>query len=487
LTGVQDDKTSLTGVQDDNSSFIVHPSSLAAKLLPGQVTTEGLIEESVGAAAEVYQQRIDELGAEFTNSNLQFTSAEFFDQRILPLDFLGQLGNGLTEGMVLAAQAGRRETQKRRNSKTLKAGNRGEILNARKTGVQDDKIFRTGVQDDRQERTAVRRYRGGDRMTASVVGEYAGNLAEVDFFRLRAFTMAHVEDQGILDALRAELEKVLQGGGTWADFRSSARGFLDETITDAHLQTVFQTNLQTAYNAGKYYEGIDAIDVLPYWEYVTVGDDFVRPAHAALDGRVWRKDNPVWDTIYPPNGFNCRCSVVEHDAQSLNAEKLKAETLPPTEQPDAGFGQNAARSSEVLTAMLRLYKIGEKLPADYGIGAEIPIYNLQRTTPPNPPTIRGGEQFVDYTGLVRTIAAEAVIQADAELIAATLQGPAEVWGWPGKELTYLQRFLTPPNPPVNGGETIKTLVVTVWGEVQSARTVVGNGNEFRKGMLLYKR
>jgi len=35
-----------------------------------------------------------------------------------------------------------------------------------------------------------------------------------------------------------------------------------------------------------------------------------RPAHAALNGKVYRWDDPIWEVIWPPNGWGCRCRVV---------------------------------------------------------------------------------------------------------------------------------------------------------------------------------
>lgn len=46
-------------------------------------------------------------------------------------------------------------------------------------------------------------------------------------------------------------------------------------------------------------------------QYRTAGDDKVRPEHAALNGVTRPMNDPFWETYYPPNGWNCRCTVVQ--------------------------------------------------------------------------------------------------------------------------------------------------------------------------------
>lgn len=48
-----------------------------------------------------------------------------------------------------------------------------------------------------------------------------------------------------------------------------------------------------------------------YLQYRTAGDDKVRPEHAALNGVTLPMSDPFWDEYYPPNGWNCRCNVVQ--------------------------------------------------------------------------------------------------------------------------------------------------------------------------------
>lgn len=46
-------------------------------------------------------------------------------------------------------------------------------------------------------------------------------------------------------------------------------------------------------------------------QYRTAGDKKVRPEHAALDRVTLPITDPFWETYCPPNGWNCRCTVVQ--------------------------------------------------------------------------------------------------------------------------------------------------------------------------------
>ena len=46
-------------------------------------------------------------------------------------------------------------------------------------------------------------------------------------------------------------------------------------------------------------------------QYRTANDDRVRPEHAALDRVTLPMSDPFWEEYYPPNGWNCRCTVVQ--------------------------------------------------------------------------------------------------------------------------------------------------------------------------------
>lgn len=146
----------------------------------------------------------------------------------------------------------------------------------------------------------------------------------------KAFTVAKVMNTDILNDIRGALDDALNNGTTLRDFEKKltpilqAKGWWGKTehvntltgeITTAQLgsprrlKTIYQTNLQTAYMAGRYRSMMENVGTHPYWQYVAVMDGRTRPTHRAMNGRVFRYDDALWSAMYPPNGFNCRCRV----------------------------------------------------------------------------------------------------------------------------------------------------------------------------------
>jgi SPP1 gp7 family putative phage head morphogenesis protein len=135
-------------------------------------------------------------------------------------------------------------------------------------------------------------------------------------YRRDAFTVAGVSDQRLIQKIRDELAQIIQDGGTRQDFEAAVRKLTSEAgvqqLNAFTLDTVFTTNMQKAYSLGRYEQMKEpaTAEALPFWQYMTVGDDRVRPEHAVIDGFQARVADPVWNRIYPPNGFNCRCIVI---------------------------------------------------------------------------------------------------------------------------------------------------------------------------------
>ncbi len=124
-----------------------------------------------------------------------------------------------------------------------------------------------------------------------------------------------------------ELQPTLESQGWWGQqviVDSQGVGELVQLGSPRRLKTIYQTNLQSAYMAGRKASMEESSDTHPYWRYVAILDGKTRPSHRALSGTVYRHDDPVWSAIYPPNGFNCRCRVT---ALSESAVKRRGLTI----------------------------------------------------------------------------------------------------------------------------------------------------------------
>ncbi|KXX64188.1 phage minor head protein [Marichromatium gracile] len=157
----------------------------------------------------------------------------------------------------------------------------------------------------------------------------------------RAFTVAKVARLDILQDIRSAVETALQEGRTEPWFRGELeevlrkKGWWGQQLdadgrpyqagSPRRLQTIYRTNLQSAYMAGRQRQFDIERDRAPYVQYLAVRDSSTRPAHAALHGKVFRLDDPAWDVVAPPNGFNCRCRARNLSQRELDARGLKVE------------------------------------------------------------------------------------------------------------------------------------------------------------------
>lgn len=92
-----------------------------------------------------------------------------------------------------------------------------------------------------------------------------------------------------------------------------------------------------------------------YLQYRTAKDDKVRPEHAALDGVTLPMSDSFWETYYPPNGWNCRCTVVQ----------VRKQKYPATEHAEAmSRGEEAMNGERYNIFRFNSGKQGKTMP-DY--------------------------------------------------------------------------------------------------------------------------
>ncbi|MDE6360910.1 MAG: phage head morphogenesis protein [Muribaculaceae bacterium] len=111
---------------------------------------------------------------------------------------------------------------------------------------------------------------------------------------------------------------------------------IDKTYNSNYLRAEYNFVAASAEMAGRWEQFMRDGDRYNL-QYRTQRDDKVRPEHAALDRVTLPPSDSFWEEFYPPNGWNCRCTVVQvrkskypetpHDeAMRLGDEALQRDT-----------------------------------------------------------------------------------------------------------------------------------------------------------------
>ena len=84
-------------------------------------------------------------------------------------------------------------------------------------------------------------------------------------------------------------------------------------LTDSRLETIFRTNVSTAANEGvmSVLRDPEAKDLFPLVMITEIDDDRSRPHHAAMDGYITTPAEMDRLKLRPPNGYNCRGSLIK--------------------------------------------------------------------------------------------------------------------------------------------------------------------------------
>ena len=141
-----------------------------------------------------------------------------------------------------------------------------------------------------------------------------------------SFTIAGAPSVDFVKDMQAALVNNIEQGLTIADFRKK----FDAIVKDYgwsyngkrgwRTKVIYQTNMRSARMAALWQQIQANKDVAPYLEYVAVMDSRTRPQHKAWDGTVLPVDDDFWSTHYPPNGWNCRCTVTQRSQASLTRQ-----------------------------------------------------------------------------------------------------------------------------------------------------------------------
>lgn len=107
-----------------------------------------------------------------------------------------------------------------------------------------------------------------------------------------------------------------------------------------YLQAELETTLASANSAAKWRAIERRAYLYPNLRYETAGDERVRESHAVLDGRVYPVNHTFWDVYMPPNGWRCRCIVIQTDEPGTGSEAIDFE-------PPKGFRNNPGKTGKL--------------------------------------------------------------------------------------------------------------------------------------------
>ena len=164
--------------------------------------------------------------------------------------------------------------------------------------------------------------------------------AMVPELRARAFLVTGIEDANAAGEIRDILAKLPQGQ-SWEKTKKELVGKLGPWLSsdddakeaaNARAELLLRTHGFEAYQVAQHRVMRAQEDVFPFWQYLTLDDEKVRPGHAALNLKVAPANAPFWHDHSPPWQWGCRCrkvALIEDEVEEMKAEDAK---LPPEQR-----------------------------------------------------------------------------------------------------------------------------------------------------------
>ena len=147
-------------------------------------------------------------------------------------------------------------------------------------------------------------------------------------------------------AMLLEINNLLTKNGKktgWEEFKTEVLK-LNKIYNVNYLQAEWQTARQAGNHAANWEQYQKRKHLYPNLKYKTQEDDRVRDEHDKLKNIVAPIDSKFWKSYYPPNGWRCRCYVVQ-----TAEDTTKEEDLPDVDPRDVKpeFRNNIAISGEI--------------------------------------------------------------------------------------------------------------------------------------------
>lgn len=157
-----------------------------------------------------------------------------------------------------------------------------------------------------------------------------------------------------------EISSLLTKGDSFKqfnDFKKEAKKIFD-TYNENYLRAEYNSSIAQARAASNWMEIERDMEFYPQLQYETVGDARVRAEHAALDNIIRPVNDKFWDMYYPPNGWNCRCIVIQttggQNTPKANIPKMSEEQVPEI------FRFNAGKTKQIFSEAHPYFDVAKK-------------------------------------------------------------------------------------------------------------------------------
>lgn len=152
----------------------------------------------------------------------------------------------------------------------------------------------------------------------------------------KAFTVAKITRADLLNDIHESLIKAMKSGENFETWKKNiiptlqkkgwfgekeivnpATGEVKKVVIDSRrLKTIYSTNMRVSYQKYRYKQMME-LPLSTYWMYRSALLENTRDSHRKLHGTVLPRDNVFWNTNYPPNDWNCKCTVTAHSKRDL--------------------------------------------------------------------------------------------------------------------------------------------------------------------------
>jgi len=152
----------------------------------------------------------------------------------------------------------------------------------------------------------------------------------------KAFTVAKVTRMDLLNDIHSSLVSAFKSGENFESWKNNIiptlqkKGWWGEqeivnpitgevkkvTIDSRRLKTIYSTNMRVSYQKYRYKQMME-LPLSTYWMYRSALLETTRTSHRLLHGTVLSRDHIFWSKNYPPNDWNCKCTVTAHSKREL--------------------------------------------------------------------------------------------------------------------------------------------------------------------------